>query len=325
MEGLEKAARPMTTRFPTFSVLSTLLVGALALAPACTTDDSVTGDGAGNPNEDGGDDGDSTSFNPADGGEGPGNSDTNGNGNGSGMMDAEDDAMMDEGPDGDEAGFIEPPDGGVTGQCDPAAQDCPEGEKCTSFVSMPGGQTVDATKCVPATGAGLAGEPCVREAENDDCDAGFFCMTEVSGNTGDGFCLEYCDIGTMVCEFGGECFAFNDGALPICQVTCDPLLQDCVPGQGCYAAFDNFVCAVPGHADGSGNDGDACATVQSCQPGLLCRTGTNGCEDGAGCCTPVCAQSNGGTECTDGAEECVPALDNPPPGFDDVGYCGVPA
>ncbi|MEM6994161.1 MAG: ribulose phosphate epimerase, partial [Myxococcota bacterium] len=113
--------------------------------------------------------------------------------------------------------------------------------------------------------------------------------------------------------------------LPVCEVTCDPLLQNCAAGQGCYAAFENFVCAVPGHDDGSGGDGDECATVQGCQPGLLCRNGTDGCNEGSGCCTPVCALSNGGSECMNPAEECVAALDAPPPGLADVGYCGVPA
>ncbi len=223
--------------------------------------------------------------------------------------------------DGD--GFITPPDGGITGQCSPSEQDCPKGEKCTSYVTTPGGQTVDATKCVPDMGTAVAGESCVREAENDDCAAGFFCMTDISGHTGPGFCLEYCDPGVGVCEYGGECFGFNDGNLPICQVTCDPLLQDCSPGQGCYAAFDNFVCAQPGFGK-DGTDGAECATIQGCEPGLICRTGTAGCNTESGCCTPLCDLSNGGAECTDPSEMCIQALDAPPPSLADVGYCGIP-
>src|SRR5688572_21632741 len=33
----------------------------------------------------------------------------------------------------DTMSFIAPPDGGVTGQCSPMEQDCPEGEKCTAY------------------------------------------------------------------------------------------------------------------------------------------------------------------------------------------------
>ncbi len=304
-----------------FSFLLATVVGATG-CPA----DETSGDGAGSPNDDDGDDDGTTTFNPADGNaSNPSISDTGGGDGMDGPMDGMD-GPMDEGMDDDsDGGFIEPPDGGVTGQCDPAAQDCPEGEKCTSYVSMPGGQTVDATKCVPSTGTAVAGEPCIREAENDDCDAGFFCMTEVSGNTGDGFCLEYCDIMTMQCEFGGECFAFNDGALPICQVTCDPLAPGCPDGQGCYAAFSNFVCAITGVGPEGGADGASCSTIQSCNPGLICRTGTVGCSGESGCCTPYCDLTEGPEQCPEATEECIAALDDPPPGLADVGFCGVPA
>ena len=239
--------------------------------------------------------------------------DDNGNGNGDNGSEAGDDTG---------ASFLMPPDGGVVGQCDPYEQDCPKGEKCTSYVQTPGGATVDATKCVPIIGDDLWGEPCERMAENDTCAAGFFCMTNVSGNTGMGTCLEYCSP-EQPCEFGGECFSFNDGALPVCEITCDPILQDCPAGQGCYAAFDNFVCALPGAPDGQGADGDPCNTIQSCNPGLICRGGTANCPEGA-CCTPVCELSGPAEQCEDPSEQCIQALDDPPPGLMDVGFCGVP-
>jgi hypothetical protein len=221
-------------------------------------------------------------------------------------------------------GFLMPPDGGVVGQCDPYAQDCPKDEKCTSYVMTPGQETVDATKCVPVIGDDLWGEPCERMTDNDTCAAGFFCMTDVSGHTGTGSCLEYCSPG-IPCVFGGQCFGFNDGALPVCEVLCDPILQDCPAGQGCYAAFDNFVCAMPGVGDGLGNDGDPCATIQGCNPGLICRGGTAGCDMDGSCCTPVCEISGLPEQCVEPSEDCIAALDDPPPGLVDVGYCGVPA
>ncbi len=240
------------------------------------------------------------------------------NGNGSGNDDSNE-TMADD----TAGGFVMPPDGGVVGQCDPFLQDCPKGEKCTSYVTEPGGRTVDATHCAPIIGDDLWGEPCERFEDNDTCAAGFFCMTDVSGHTGIGSCLEYCSPGTP-CEFGGECFAFNDGALPVCEITCDPILQDCPMGQGCYAAFDNFVCALPGAPDGQGADGDPCFTIQSCNPGLICRGGTAGCAMDGACCTPVCELSGPPEQCEDPSESCIQALDDPPPGLMDVGYCGVP-
>jgi len=307
----------LSLQFPSSRLV---VLGTFALLAACAADKDNAGDGVADTS--GADTAANGTFNDVDD-DGPGN--TGGNDGGPGGDDAND-ATEDDAADTEDDGgsFIEKPDGGSIGnQCDPAEQDCPKGEKCTSYVSVPGGKTVDATKCVPDEGDGLAGEPCLREAENDDCAAGFFCMTDVSGHTGEGFCLEYCNVMTMECEFGGECFAFNDGALPVCEVTCDPLLQDCPNGQGCYAAFEDFVCAVPGHPEGQGADGDECATVQGCQPGLLCRTGTNGCA-GTSCCTPVCSLSGGGEECTDGSESCVAALDAPPPMLMDVGFCAIP-
>ncbi len=281
-------------------------------ATACPGDKDDGGQEGVTSNDDARDD-DTTTF-----GDGPGQTNT------SGMSQGGSDDRGDQGDqDDDSGGFLQPPDGGVVGQCDPYTQDCPKGEKCTSYVQTPGQETVDATKCVPILGDDLWGEPCERFEDNDTCAAGFFCMTDVSGHTGMGTCLEYCSPG-IPCEFGGECFAFNDGVLPVCEVTCDPLLQDCPPGQGCYAAFDNFVCAQPGAPEGLGNDGDPCNTIQSCNPGLICRSGTAGCPMDGACCTPVC-EIGGPDICPDPSEECVQALDDPPPGLMNVGYCGVPA
>lgn len=221
-------------------------------------------------------------------------------------------------------GFIGDPDNGqIEAMCDPGTQDCPRGQKCTSFVSTPGGMTVDNTHCVDVIGDDLFGESCERMADNDTCAAGFFCMTTVSGNTGTGVCLEYCSMG-VPCEYGGECFAFNDNTLPLCQQLCDPLLQDCPGEQGCYAAFSSFVCATPGPVGGMGDDGATCATIQGCNPGLLCQSGTDGCQSDTGCCTPVCDLAGAPDQCTS-PEECIQALEDPPPNLQDVGYCGIPA
>jgi hypothetical protein len=221
--------------------------------------------------------------------------------------------------------FLVPPDGGIEGQCDPAAQDCPKGQKCTGYVDTPGGETVDSNHCVEVMGDLQFGEQCTRIDGNDDCAAGFFCMTDISGHTGMGICLEYCEVG-QACDFGGECFAFNDGQLPLCEQLCHPLAPVCPADQGCYAVltFNNFVCATSGAPDGGGADDDECFTIQGCNPGLVCSGGTEGCTTESGCCTPVCDLTEGPEQCTAMTEECIAAFEDPPPGLEDVGICAVP-
>ncbi|MCR9165259.1 MAG: hypothetical protein ACE37F_26900 [Nannocystaceae bacterium] len=302
-----------------------LCVSALSLGACDDTTPEPDGQGDSGGGESGGDDGGILTTGNGDGG-GDGGGDGNASMSGPGDGGGNDDGGNDDGgsDDGGGDGFITPPDGGIVGQCDPAAQDCPRGQKCTSYVQTAGGNTVDATHCVEVIGDDQWGEQCDRMESNDTCAAGFFCMTDVSGNTGEGRCLEYCEV-NQPCEFGGECFAFNDGALPVCEVTCNPLTPDCPSGQGCYAAFDDFVCAIPGPADGQGADGDPCNTIQSCNPGLVCRSGTAGCAAEAACCTPWCDLSEGNTGCSEPDESCIQALEDPPPGLEDVGYCAIPA
>jgi hypothetical protein len=229
---------------------------------------------------------------------------------------------------GETGSFIEPPDGGVVGQCDPGLQDCPnENDKCTAYTTMPGTCCVDANKCVPVMGTGVAGDDCTRTEENDDCAKGFFCTTKTSGSTGMGFCEQMCVAGDDTSCDKGTCIVYNDGVLPLCRVECDPLLQDCDPGFGCYPAQDTFVCGKPANNDGEGDDGSPCSTLRSCLPGLACVTGTavSGCAADGVCCTPFCDLS-GPDPCTDPAEDCVAwfTAGNAPPQYINVGACLIP-
>lgn len=227
--------------------------------------------------------------------------------------------------------FVPEVDGLNTNTCDPGLQDCPEGEKCTGYVVQPGYCCVDANKCVPVTGDKQLGDPCIRTEDNDDCDAGLFCMTVTSGSTGDGVCLAFCDVATQDCGEDGlpdaTCIAFNDGTLPLCQDSCDPITQDCAGSLGCYGVGNQgFVCSVPGFEDGAGNDGDECFTIQSCKPGLGC-TNADVLSDcaAARCCSPYCDLSDP-DPCVQ-PEECVPYYEQgtAPPGYENVGICAVPA
>jgi len=308
---------------------------AIAALASCTdraisTDDAGadTSDGAPNVPDGGGPDGGGS---PDDGGD-PNDGSTSTEGPGDGGATGTDDGWTtdDDWPTGDGGAFIYgEPDGGVVGQCDPGLQDCPNpDEKCTAYVSEPGYCCVDANKCVPIIGNKTFGEICERTEENDDCDKGFFCMAKTSGSTGQGVCLEFCVPNAPdQCQFGGACMPFNDGVLPICETECDPLLQDCPEEWGCYAAFDIFVCATPGHEDGEGFDGDECYAIQSCVPGFECVVGdaTAGCT-GEACCTPFCDVNGDASQCPEPTEECVPWFEpgQEPPGLDNVGTCQIP-
>ncbi len=233
--------------------------------------------------------------------------------------------------DNEDNPFVELPDGGATNTCDPAAQDCPDGEKCTGYVVEDGYCCVDANKCVPVIGDGQVGDPCTRTTDNDDCAVGLFCMTKTSGSTGDGVCLAFCDASTQDCGEDGlpdaTCVSFNDGVLPLCQDDCDPLLQDCDGVLGCYGVgTQGFVCSLPGYEDGLGNDGDMCFTIQSCKPGLQCTATEvlDGCS-AARCCSPFCDLAEA-DPCT-APEACVAYFEmgTAPPGYETVGLCVIPA
>ena len=227
--------------------------------------------------------------------------------------------------------FVPQTDMFATNTCDPATQDCPEDEKCTGYVVEPGYCCVDANKCVPIIGNGQLGDPCVREEDNDDCDVGLFCMTVTSGSTGDGVCLAFCNVATQDCADDGlpdaTCIAFNDGTLPLCQDSCDPISQDCDGDLGCYGVgAQGFVCSLPGFDEGLGNDGDECFTIQSCKPGLGCTASEvlSDCN-GTRCCSPYCEVSD--PNACDAPEECVAYYEDgtAPPGYENVGICALPA
>lgn len=235
------------------------------------------------------------------------------------------------GPADDDGGFISPPDGGVEGQCDPTAQDCPEGEKCTAYGSVEG-EPWNANKCVPVTGQGQLGDPCDIEGGKytgvDNCDVGLVCLLTDDDGKG-GACVEFCDAQGQCPQSGGQCATYNDGSLPICLVDCDPLIQDCPDGQGCYAsaATNAFVCFKYSGENGEGAPGDPCNYLNQCQPGTACLApdAVQGCGAQAGCCNPFCdlGDPDPAANCND-TEDCVAFFENPPPGYVDVGVCSLP-
>ncbi len=82
--------------------------------------------------------------------------------------------------------------------------------------------------------------------------------------------------------------AFDVGGIS----TCDPLLQDCERGEGCYLTGDEYEC-VPA---GDGGAGDSCEFVNECQAGYFCVAGPDGNVCGR-VCDPADPNSCGDDEC----------------------------
>ncbi|MCB9566138.1 MAG: hypothetical protein H6710_02795 [Myxococcales bacterium] len=225
--------------------------------------------------------------------------------------------------------FIVPPDGGV-GQCDPLAQDCPEGQKCTAVSPMEG-EPWGVNVCVDVMGDGQVGDPCDvmngKYTGLDNCAEGFICLLTDDDGVG-GTCVEFCNADMLCPQSGAMCSVYNDGSLPICLANCDPLTQDCAVGQGCYPAAGGgtFVCFKTSVGMGEGGVGDGCNYTNQCQPGLMCAAPelVPDCAE-SGCCSPFCAVSEGNGVCLQG-QECLPYFEmgSAPPGYEDVGVCALP-
>ena len=228
--------------------------------------------------------------------------------------------------------FLVEPDVPMAIECDPYLQDCPVGEKCNAW-NASGGGSWDALGCFPIDPAPVGvGETCLVQGSGtsgiDDCELGAMCW-DVDAATNQGTCVALCTGSPVapVCPAGSSCVIANDGVLNLCLPGCDPLLQDCAPGQACYPVGAGFTCA-PDASAGAGVDGDECEFINVCDPGLMCINAgaVEGCFGFVGCCTPFCDLSMPGDPCPALSEECVPffELGMAPLGLEDVGVCAIP-
>jgi hypothetical protein len=212
--------------------------------------------------------------------------------------------------------------------CDPFAQDCPPGEKCVPYSTS--GDVWDANKCVPVMGDQHQGEPCtwagVVEA-TDNCDATSICwdVMDVDGELL-GTCTTFC-MGTAdapECPEGSSCIVNSDSSINLCIFDCDPLLQDCGAGLGCYFAVTAFNCIF------TTDDipvGEPCGYINDCAPGNYC-TDASVVPDcgGPACCTNFCDLDLGDAQCTQPGTVCTTFFEpgTAPPGYEDVGLCILP-
>ncbi|HWB79773.1 MAG TPA: ribulose phosphate epimerase [Nannocystaceae bacterium] len=236
-------------------------------------------------------------------------------------------------------GFITPPDGGgVNIECDIWAQDCPEGEKCMPWAND-GGNAWNATRCSPLDPAPASvGDECTVEGSGvsgiDNCEVSSMCWN-VDPETNIGTCIAFCmgSEANPVCENpGASCSILNVGTLILCLPNCDPLLQDCNEGEGCYPTNDIFSC-VPDAGGEQGAYGEGCEFLNVCDPGLFCANpaGVPNCQGSIGCCSSFCdtTDPNATMNCpgNSGGQECVPWFEEgqAPPGYENLGACVIPA
>jgi hypothetical protein len=147
------------------------------------------------------------------------------------------------------------------------------------------------------------GEPCTPGPNfSDNCDVAMVCF-DVDEQTGMGTCIAYCT-GTAVdpmCE--DACTGcWRDGLVDLCLPACDPFLQDCGPGWGCYLGDDTFGC-MPDDSGDLGEPWTPCDDPTDCDPGTICGSsdGVPACDGAFGCCLPVC-DTNDPSSC-DGAPD----------------------
>lgn len=231
--------------------------------------------------------------------------------------------------------FIIDPDGGDSAiECDFWKNDCPRGEKCMPWANDRG-ISWNAWRCFPLDpDPAQVGDACTVEGNGvsgiDDCEQRSMCWN-VDPKTNVGECVGFCT-GTEAnptCPPGFNC-VITSGPLILCLSNCDPLLQDCDIGAGCYADDGSFECYVDQSGD-FGAAGDACMQSNTCDLGNLCADAAlvPDCADDS-CCTPFCDTSevDAGISCdaTLPGTECVPFYERgqAPPGYENVGFCAAP-
>ena len=132
-------------------------------------------------------------------------------------------------------------------------------------------------------------------------------------------------------DVSSTCIVANDGFLPLCLPSCDPISQNCADGEACYPSENGFVCAPDASGPDLGGYGDACEFTNACDPSLLCigAQSVPGCES-ASCCTHFCDLSDAEPSANCGGvaqgQECVSAFPEGQelPGYEDVGFCTIP-
>ncbi len=177
-----------------------------------------------------------------------------------------------------DADVVVTPDASPGGPCNPVSQTgCALGFKCAYILDDPG-TGARHVGCAPdgTTAIGDACTDAVVAGETDSCAAGGDCYRDT--------CHEICTTVSDTCT-DGTCVTFSDGMgglapIEICLADCDPLVQDCPAGEGCYLVTTGAICV----GAGTSAPDDPCFTANGCLPGNVCL----GSSMGGYFCMPLC-------------------------------------
>lgn len=208
--------------------------------------------------------------------------------------------------------------------------DCDEGFKC-SWVGDPSGAGEGAPGCVPLLGERGEGEACTLSGDSDDCANHRVCWGADADGQG-GVCVEFCSTQLGCDDPLAICSVSNGSQLYLCLPKCDPLIQDCAEGQGCYPDDNKRWACDRDRSGDAGVHGDPCACINCCDPGLVCMPGmrvdAEGCgpEGSPGCCGQVCDLDDQGPPeevCPTPDERCRAYYDASAvlKGYEKVGLC----
>jgi hypothetical protein len=230
--------------------------------------------------------------------------------------------------DADESTTVGPePDVPAWDDCDPFEQDCPQGEKCVPF-ALRGESYYGDHKCVPVLGDQAPGEPCTwggMVEATDDCVAGSICWN-VSPDAYE--CVAQCmgSADMPFCQDGLSCeFYASESDIFLCIDPCDPVVQDCDEGLGCYWANTDFNCIFTAEDIPTG---EPCGYLNDCAAGHLCADAAvlPDCA-GSACCTQWCNLPDGDAGCVAQPGTVCAAffeMGMVPAGYEHVGVCVLP-
>jgi hypothetical protein len=159
-------------------------------------------------------------------------------------------------------------------------------------------------------------DPGVLEGGLDEADAD---ETESSGPDSDSTDTSSTDAGSTD---AGSTDTSDSGSDDAGTLNCDPTLQNCANGEGCYWTGIDFDCLTESE-DALQNE--PCGFINDCAAGLTCveASALPACG-GASCCTNFC--DLGGEPCGLPGAVCVPFFEQgmAPPEYEHVGFCGLP-
>lgn len=192
--------------------------------------------------------------------------------------------------------------------CNPAAQDCGDGQRC-NIVGIGATNATGITACV-AAGTAADGAMCTRAEGRlgaDSCERGLSCVNYGQATASSRTCQPLCGSASD-CMNGGRCIPI--ATVPragICRPTCTPFAADACAQGGC-----RYVNALAAGGDatsplvrtaictpaGSTAEGEACSSDNDCAPTLSCSRRS---ASDAFACRRICDSNNAcptGTTCS---------------------------